>query len=42
MDIRIELISLPVTDIDQIAFYTEQVAFFLDHDRRVSDDIRSV
>ena len=43
MDIRIELVSIPVTDIDlAIAFYTEQVGFNLDHDHRVSDEIRFV
>ena len=43
MDIRIELVSIPVTDIDRaIAFYTEQVGFTLDHDLRVSDEIRFV
>ena len=43
MDIRIELVSIPVTDIDRaIAFYTDQVGFTLDHDHRVSDAIRFV
>jgi predicted enzyme related to lactoylglutathione lyase len=43
MDIRIELVSVPVTDIDRaIAFYTEQVGFVLDHDHRVSEDVRFV
>ena len=43
MDIRIELVSVPVTDIDRaIAFYTEQVGFTLDHDHRVSEQIRFV
>ena len=43
MDIRIELVSVPVTDIDRaIAFYTEQVGFTLDHDHRVSEEIRFV
>ncbi len=43
MDIKIELVSVPVTDIDRaIAFYTEQVGFILDHDHRVSEEIRFV
>jgi len=43
MDIKIELVSIPVTDTDRaIAFYTEQVGFTLDHDHRVSDKIRFV
>lgn len=42
-DIRIELVSVPVTDIDRaIAFYTEQCGFVLDHDHRVSDEVRFV
>ncbi len=40
---KIELLSVPVTDIDRaIAFYTNQVGFVLDHDIRVSDEIRFV
>ncbi len=43
LDMKIELLSVPVTDIDRaIAFYTEQVGFVLDHDHRVSDEIRFV
>lgn len=43
MDIRIELVSVPVDDIDRaIRFYTEQVGFVLDHDHRVGEDIRFV
>jgi catechol 2,3-dioxygenase-like lactoylglutathione lyase family enzyme len=43
MDWKIELVSVPVTDIDRaIAFYTEQVGFQLDHDHTVSEDVRFV
>ena len=43
MDIKIELVSIPVTDIDRaIAFYTDRVGFTLDHDHRVSEEIRFV
>lgn len=42
MDITIELIHVPVTDIDRaIAFY-QQVGFHLDHDHTVSDEVRFV
>jgi catechol 2,3-dioxygenase-like lactoylglutathione lyase family enzyme len=40
---RLELISVPVTDVDRAkAFYTEQAGFNLDHDHSVGDDIRFV
>ena len=43
MDWKLELVSIPVSDVDRaIAFYTEQVGFHLDHDHHVSDDIRFV
>lgn len=43
MDWKIELIAVPVTDVDRaIDFYVNQVGFALDHDHRVSDDIRFV
>ncbi len=43
MDWKIELLSVPVTDTDRaIAFYVDQVGFNLDHDHRVSDEIRFV
>ena len=43
MDWKLELISIPVSDVDRaIAFYTEQVGFHLDHDHHVSDEIRFV
>ncbi|MDO9456384.1 glyoxalase superfamily protein [Nocardioides sp.] len=43
MDIKLELVSVPVTDIDRaIAFYTDQVGFVLDHDHRVSEEVRFV
>src|SRR5690348_15177891 len=43
MDYRLELVQVPVTDVDRaIAFYTEQAGFNLDHDHRVSDDLRFV
>jgi predicted enzyme related to lactoylglutathione lyase len=43
MDIRIELILVPVTDVDRAkAFYADQVGFVVDHDVRVSETLRFV
>jgi predicted enzyme related to lactoylglutathione lyase len=43
MDWKIELIAIPVTDVDRAkAFYAEQAGFNADHDHRVSDDLRFV
>ena len=43
MDWKIELVAIPVTDVDRAkAFYTEQVGFNADHDHQVSDELRFV
>jgi catechol 2,3-dioxygenase-like lactoylglutathione lyase family enzyme len=43
MDLKLELVSVPVSDVDQsIAFYTEKAGFNLDQDNAVSDDLRFV
>jgi predicted enzyme related to lactoylglutathione lyase len=43
MDFKLELIPVPVSDVDRAkAFYTEQAGFNADHDHRVSDEIRFV
>ena len=43
MDFRLELVAVPVTDVDRAKiFYAEQVGFTADHDHRVSDEIRFV
>jgi predicted enzyme related to lactoylglutathione lyase len=43
MDMKLELISVPVSDVDRAkAFYTEQVGFNADHDHQVSDEVRFV
>jgi catechol 2,3-dioxygenase-like lactoylglutathione lyase family enzyme len=43
MDWKLELVALPVTDVDRAkAFYVDQVGFVADHDHQVSDDIRFV
>ncbi len=43
MDWKLELVAIPVSDVDRAkAFYTEQVGFNADHDHAVSDEIRFV
>jgi len=43
MDWRLELIQVPVSDVDRAkAFYAERVGFHADHDHQVSDDLRFV
>jgi predicted enzyme related to lactoylglutathione lyase len=43
MDWKLELVAVPVSDVDRaITFYRDQVGFNLDHDHRVSDDMRFV
>ena len=43
MDYKLELIAVPVSDVDRAkAFYTEKAGFNADHDHVVSDDIRFV
>jgi len=43
VDWKLELVAVPVTDVDRAkAFYTEQAGFNADHDHRVSDAIRFV
>jgi catechol 2,3-dioxygenase-like lactoylglutathione lyase family enzyme len=43
MDMKLELVFLPVTDVDRAkAFYVDQVGFALDHDHRVSPELRFV
>jgi predicted enzyme related to lactoylglutathione lyase len=43
MDWKLELVAVPVSDVDRAkAFYTEQAGFNADHDHRVSDTIRFV
>ena len=43
MDYRLELVAVPVSDVDRAkAFYVEQVGFNADHDHRPSDEIRFV
>jgi catechol 2,3-dioxygenase-like lactoylglutathione lyase family enzyme len=43
MDWKIELVAIPVTDVDRAkSFYTEKAGFNADHDHTVSDEIRFV
>jgi predicted enzyme related to lactoylglutathione lyase len=43
MDWKIELVAIPVTDVDRAkAFYVEQAGFNADHDHTVSDEVRFV
>jgi catechol 2,3-dioxygenase-like lactoylglutathione lyase family enzyme len=43
MDMRLELVNVPVSDVDRAkAFYTEKAGFVEDNDATVSDEIRFV
>jgi catechol 2,3-dioxygenase-like lactoylglutathione lyase family enzyme len=43
VDMRLELVVIPVSDVDRAkAFYTEKAGFNADHDHTVSDEIRFV
>ena len=43
MDMKLELVAVPVSDVDRAkAFYVDQVGFVADVDQTVSEDIRFV
>jgi predicted enzyme related to lactoylglutathione lyase len=43
MDWKLELVEVPVSDIDRAkAFYTEKAGFSADHDHQVSEEVRFV
>ena len=43
MDWKLELVAVPVSDVDRAkAFYTEKVGFNADHDYQVNDQLRFV
>jgi predicted enzyme related to lactoylglutathione lyase len=43
MNFKLELVQVPVTDVDAaIDFYVNKAGFTLDHDHRVADDLRFV
>ena len=41
-DWKIELIMVPVSDVDRAREFYERIGFVIDHDQRVSDDVRFV
>ena len=43
MDMKLELVAVPVSDVDRAkGFYTDNAGFNADHDHRISDEIRFV
>jgi catechol 2,3-dioxygenase-like lactoylglutathione lyase family enzyme len=43
MDWKLELVAVPVSDVDRAKqFYVEKVGFHADHDHQVSDELRFV
>jgi predicted enzyme related to lactoylglutathione lyase len=43
MDFKLELVAIPVSDVDRAkSFYAEKAGFNADHDHTVSDEIRFV
>jgi catechol 2,3-dioxygenase-like lactoylglutathione lyase family enzyme len=43
MNWKIELVAVPVTDVDRAkAFYVDQVGFNADHDQQVNEGLRFV
>ena len=43
MDFKLELVAIPVSDVDRAkAFYADKVGFHADYDHAASDDIRFV
>ncbi len=43
MDWKLELVAIPVSDVDRAkAFYSDKVGFNLDHDHKLSDELRFV
>jgi len=42
MDMKLELVVLPVSDVDRAKAFYEKVGFHADHDHRVSEDLRFV
>ena len=43
MDMKLELVAIPVSDVDRAkAFYADKAGFNADHDYKVSDEIRFV
>ena len=42
MDFRLELVAVPVSDVDRAKAFYEQIGFDVDHDHKVNDDLRFV
>jgi predicted enzyme related to lactoylglutathione lyase len=42
MDMKLELVSIPVADVDRAKAFYEQVGFNADHDHQVSEEMRFV
>ena len=43
MDLRLEVVVIPVSDVDRArAFYTEKMGFHCDHDTQINEDTRVV
>ena len=42
MDYKLELVAVPVSDVDRAKAFYEQAGFNVDHDHQVSDDLRFV
>ena len=43
MDMRLELVAVPVTDVDRAkSFYVDQLGFNADHDHKVTPELRFV
>jgi catechol 2,3-dioxygenase-like lactoylglutathione lyase family enzyme len=43
MEMKLELVPVPVTDVDRAkAFYTEKIGFNADHDYQVTEELRFV
>ncbi|MCU1484493.1 MAG: glyoxalase [Actinomycetia bacterium] len=42
MDMKLELVAVPVTDVDRAKSFYEQVGFNADQDHTISDDVRFV
>ena len=42
MDLKLELVAVPVSDVDRAMDFYVQVGFNADHDHRVSDEMRFV
>ena len=42
MDFKLELVAVPVSDVDRAKAFYEQIGFNADHDHRVSEEMRFV